>query len=59
MASKVAVSATSLPWEALRVSLSQSFYGGRIDNKFDQVFFFTLHVYFHSHSLSNVHAGCP
>lgn len=27
---------TMLPWEALKVSLSQSFFGSRIDNDFDQ-----------------------
>lgn len=31
------VSPDKLPWNALRTLLSQCIYGGKIDNKFDQV----------------------
>ena len=31
------ISPNDLPWQALRTLLSQSLYGGRIDNPFDQV----------------------
>jgi len=33
---KMHISPTDIPWKALRVTLSQSLYGGRIDNPFDQ-----------------------
>ena len=33
---KVAITPDSLPWDALKISLSQSYYGGRVDNRFDQ-----------------------
>ena len=36
VASKATITADSLPWDALKVSLSQSYYGGRVDNRFDQ-----------------------
>ena len=30
------VAPEEIPWDALRAILGQSFYGGRVDNKFDQ-----------------------
>jgi dynein heavy chain 1 len=31
------VSPEAIPWEAIRTLLSQSIYGGRVDNPFDQL----------------------
>jgi dynein heavy chain 1 len=36
IASKAQITPETLPWDALKVSLSQSYYGGRVDNRFDQ-----------------------
>jgi hypothetical protein len=41
---KAHVNPRDLPWQALRTLLSQSLYGGRIDNPFDQVGLITIFV---------------
>lgn len=41
---KAHIDPENLPWKALRTIVSQSLYGGRVDNAFDQVRFFLLVV---------------
>ena len=40
--SKAHVAPENLPWKALRTVISQSLYGGRVDNSFDQVNAYTI-----------------
>lgn len=37
LGTKAHVNPTDLPWQPIQVLISQSLYGGRIDNKYDQV----------------------